>query len=1011
MDFPTFIITLLSGDWLFFKDDEIAWDGEHHVITGMQVNGAQVDQFMDFVNTYMADFDDIQDVANHFLAFLGEAEKDEGLIVPRAAIAPGIQKAIRQGDLTGITLANLAACGAAFQVKLQAEDSYAVIYDTRLGIGIPSFYDLIARLLWDFRQGLYSKRGVPFDVVFMSARNFDANEYIDDVPKKVIGAQDNPGVMQVMSCPEIHLDIASAGNSAQNDETATCFAPFHSGFDNPTEIEASEEHFDVCMLSLARSFPMTIAIKDTHVYGRADRIESIKVGDSLTLASDWQTEFFNPVGIEVFNEAGETLGYLKKLVPLPSGNRELACLLPFITATVETVTPLSQRRKNAKNPLMDIRLDLDSDIALDEWDMSINESVLEAAKELLARPKPQRVVLSHTDLSPRQLKGSVDTSEALDEPYGSLTTGALSRTNDNSASDLEEEPTEREQIITLLQLFVLTGQLGGTQFPQDLLDRLERAAEGDESIDVEELAEQLNNAAPEVKTADFDSIAFSLGRRVDGRRFSIAVPDGWSILKDVEEGGLLANIVRPFVIVSHEANEGDDLSFSDRIMYSSLMGDTDVEEGKGEYGIPAMKWALLFYNTYSKTAELGPMKPTFIWDSEVDALNTKCFVGITDPKSSPNRLDCYIYPYALDHGDFLRGTFNYDETVDLEQVKNLVIQIARSVKLDNPLRTSCELALEGALQNKIAADEFSEMVIKFATPFVGLKQMVFDSAQQKYIDQGENISPEASLLAGARGIVEFTTKAIPILSLILDAYDRQVELGASEDDLGKMAESIEAFDSMVFPATDLFSDEPDNARLVESAGIFSPSLDLQQLRSRISSTVSGSNSAPGQEVGDGSGNQERAERVGSEEFKLEALPMIVEAFGRKLSADEYVSICEAVGFGFMQKRQQACNGATSSFNSDEDNVIAMSREFGRFNPIIARYIDYLLDLIDVQKGLGATGEELMAMVSEAEELFSLISDSFSCGDPYLDSVANSNVPVLFPDNYESLKLRLALMRG
>ena len=74
------------------------------------------------------------------------------------------------------------------------------------------------------------------------------------------------------------------------------------------------------------------------------------------------------------------------------------------------------------------------------------------------------------------------------------------------------------------------------------------------------------------------------------------------------------------------------------------MGDTDVEEGKGEYGIPAMKWALLFYNTYSKTAELGPMKPTFIWDSEVDALNTKCFVGITDPKSSPTRLECYLYP-------------------------------------------------------------------------------------------------------------------------------------------------------------------------------------------------------------------------------------------------------------------------------------------------------------------------------------------------------------------------------
>lgn len=43
MDSPTFILTLLSGNWLFFNDDEIAWDGDHHVITGIQVNGAQVD--------------------------------------------------------------------------------------------------------------------------------------------------------------------------------------------------------------------------------------------------------------------------------------------------------------------------------------------------------------------------------------------------------------------------------------------------------------------------------------------------------------------------------------------------------------------------------------------------------------------------------------------------------------------------------------------------------------------------------------------------------------------------------------------------------------------------------------------------------------------------------------------------------------------------------------------------------------------------------------------------------
>ena len=171
---------------------------------------------MDFTSIVSDDFDDIQDVINYFIGFLNEAEKDDGLIVPHESIAPGIRGAIRDGNLTSITLANLAACGAAFQVKLQDEDSYAVIYDTRLGMGIPSFYSLIARLLWDLRQCLNSKMGVSFNVVFMGARNFDANEYIDDVPKSVVGAQENPGVMQVSACPAVELNSSAIIDAQDN---------------------------------------------------------------------------------------------------------------------------------------------------------------------------------------------------------------------------------------------------------------------------------------------------------------------------------------------------------------------------------------------------------------------------------------------------------------------------------------------------------------------------------------------------------------------------------------------------------------------------------------------------------------------------------------------------------------------------------------------------------------------------------------------------------------------------
>lgn len=1014
MDFPTFILTLLSGNWLFFNDDEIAWDGQHHQITGIQVNSVQVGQFMDFVNTYMKDFEDIQDVVNYFLAFLGEVEKDNGLIVPRDAIAPGIRKAIRQGDLTGITLANLAACGAAFQVKTQNEDDYIVIYDTRLGIGIPSFYNLIARLLWDLRQGLNSKMGVPFSIVFMGARNIDANKYIDDVPKKVIGAQDDPSTMHVDACPEIDLSTTNATDTFNSTNTGSCFEPFYSGFDDPTEMQADEELFDSSLLSLCRSFPMTMTIEGTHVHGRAERIESIEVGDSLTLAADWQTEFFNPVGIEVFNQAGDTLGYLSEGFSITlSGHRELACLLPFITATVESVTPLSQR-KGSKYALMDIRLELDKSLVPGEWDMSIDHEALKAIKSLLAKPKAQRVILSHSTLSPQQLKGSVDISEALEDPYGSLEFNDQTRDGDNDLTntddDLElDEATERDTIIATIQLLVLTGQLNGTQFPQELLDQLERAVEGDESIDIEKLAEQFNDAAPEIQKAEFNDISFSENRRVDGRRFSIAVPDNWTILKDVEDGGLISNIVRPFVILPHEANDGDDISLSDRIMYSSIAGDIEVDDESRDYGIPAMKWALHCHNSYSKTDELGALKPTFIWDEEVDALNTQCFVAITDPRNSPNGLDCYIYPYALDHNDFLRGTFYFDEDTDLEQVKNFTIELAKSVKLDDPMRTNCEIALEKALQCKTTADEYTEMLMDFMKPFAGLKQMVFDSAQQKYLAQADNATPDAVLLAGARGIVEFTNRAVPVFAKMIDAYEKQLSLDITETDANKMLKALEMFDSVVFPTTDLFSDEPENARIIDKAGIFNPSLELQQLRGRIPS-LSGSISSDKRKQ-DITGvyqdtNAKRLEKIKEEEFKIYALSRIADALTKRISSDEYASICETVGFGLMQKRQEACNSATSSFNSDEDNVTAMCREFGQFNYIIARYIEYMLDLLDAQIELRASNREIAKMSEEAEELLSLITDHFSCGDEYLDLIANNRAPIRLPRSINRSKNRI-----
>lgn len=1053
MDFPTFLLALLSGDWVFFDDGNIAWDGEHHQITGIQVNGAQAEQFMPFVNTFASDFDDIEDVVNHLIGFMSEIEKDEGLRIPRGAIAPGIRQAIREGDLTGITLMNLAACGAAFSVRLM-DEKYVVLYDTRLAMGIPAFFDLIARLLWDLRQYLRSLMGVPFEIAFASARNFDADQCLGDVSKPVLGAQTNPQVMIVDSLPEIRLDGEEVLGDSEADGDNACYVPFASGFDDPDEAQADEELFETAVNSLMREFPLTMPIEGTHVLGRAQRIESVKVGDSIVLAADWQSPYFTPACIEVFNEKGETLGNLSETrTVFLSGHRELALLLPYIKATVESVTPLSKRRKNAKYALMDVKLELDTGLLPEKWG-TVYEEHLKADDEdfwpqsapwlsvgadfmrkmvlLLAKPKAQRVTMSQSSLKPMQLEGNIDTSEALDDPYSIDSSGASSETS--QASDIEpqevqfgaeekedESENERAAVLGMLELMVLTSQLTGVEYPPELLDELERAKNGDESIDIEDLAERFNGASPDIRTADYSQVSFSEGKRAEGRRFSIAVPDGWTVLKDYEENNVLISTIRPFVAVPGDMGSTENISLFDQIIYSDQAGDTQVEEATLERGTDAFCWAIRFYTAYQGIEGFGMGLSPTVWDEEVEAQNTHCLVYLKKPNEGANGAQFFIHPYALDHGDMIRCSFAYEGDEILEQQKKAVLEIAKSVKLDKPVVPSCVKMMETAQCERISAEDFENMIGNFLMPLANLKQMVYDSGERKYYALTGDDNENALKLAGARALAELASHAEPVLSDAMDAYEKQVELGANAEDRRQMLDALQLFVDHSGASPNVFED--DTAKLIEQAGILDPSLELQRLRAKFAELVAASgegridpsqiddeSSFPSDNDASYAGADALIKKIGAEGFKLDVLSDLSAALQRSISIDKFVLICEAIGFGFMQRRQEACNSAASPFNSDEDNAIAMSREFGKFNPIICRYIGYILDVIDAQIFFGTTSSDLAKMIAEAEELMELVASEFSIGDPHLDSVANAQAPIILPGDYPLLRQRLEAIK-
>ena len=207
MDFPIVILSMLSEDLVFFQDSDISWNGKHHAIIGLQVTQPNVATLA----SVAADngFDDINDLLNYFVGFLMGAESDEALRVPRSRIASALHPIIREGDLTGITFANLAAYNKALMVRNNEPDQYAVAYDGRLAKGIPCFFDLACRLLWDLRQNMKSMRGAPFHVSFVQARNFDLDGLIRGEVIAVTGAQQNSVAVTVTEAPRISLGADS----------------------------------------------------------------------------------------------------------------------------------------------------------------------------------------------------------------------------------------------------------------------------------------------------------------------------------------------------------------------------------------------------------------------------------------------------------------------------------------------------------------------------------------------------------------------------------------------------------------------------------------------------------------------------------------------------------------------------------------------------------------------------------------------------------------------------------
>lgn len=226
MDLVTSFFHLLSDYYVCFDDGMITWDGHHHAATGLHVDNEKVPELTEFAA--QGGFDDLNDYLNCFVdGFLNNlVEADDDLIVPRSAIHEALYPMLREGDLTGLVLADFCGCNKALVIDNPAPDAYCVMYDTRIARGIPQFFNLVTCMLWDMRQGLRSQQDVSFKVTFVAAKNVDLSMLVVDDVTDVVGVQENPGTTMVYSAPKIRLgarngsELVSASVALENDGDA-----------------------------------------------------------------------------------------------------------------------------------------------------------------------------------------------------------------------------------------------------------------------------------------------------------------------------------------------------------------------------------------------------------------------------------------------------------------------------------------------------------------------------------------------------------------------------------------------------------------------------------------------------------------------------------------------------------------------------------------------------------------------------------------------------------------------
>jgi len=396
----------LDEGYVSLDDEDIVRRGTHHVIESVQFD--ETSKRLSHIASQNG-FDSVRELIDCFVSTMSEIEKDESLMLPKKAVSWSYRDVVRKGDMTGITLVNITSYPDLYRVFADGANGYLVEYNKFLALGMPRFFDLMCRLIWDLRQCVESLRGTPFQVAFA---RIAVPGYRKVECKAAPGAQENPVLANVSEPPVVDFQAALARAS----EGKTRSTPIGTSrlVDAAWTKPRKDDYpvLDARIVAAQKAFPFVTIVPEGPEGRPRDWDESLVPGERVVVKSTWvrspvpNRSGLADVSFDLYHLSGEhagggigtlsfgTLDGTDDKFPgyrLDSGleliGYELACLLPHTTATVLGTSLRPSKTGAHKRRMPIIRLDLEP--------VGI-ETLLAEIHELLSRPLEDRGLSSKT---------------------------------------------------------------------------------------------------------------------------------------------------------------------------------------------------------------------------------------------------------------------------------------------------------------------------------------------------------------------------------------------------------------------------------------------------------------------------------------------------------------------------------------------------------------------------------------------------------------------------------------